>query len=173
MSTRLSHLVQRTRQNHAVEHATITLLMQHQRNLQMVAGRSNQRGFYVFGRVETAALAAAAAEALARLQRGDAYLAIHPNCGTNLVTMSTLTGAATLLTTAIGRRQKAGLLDQIPMVILAAATGILVGRPLGMQLQRRVTTLADVRNLRLGAITRRQVMAGRWMQHFVQLEEVT
>jgi hypothetical protein len=173
MTTFVSHLVQRIRQNHAVEHATITLLMQHQRNLPMVAGRSNQRGFYVFGRVETAALTAAAVEALARLQRGDAYLAIHPNCGTNLVAMSTLTGAATLLTTTIGRRQKAGPLDQIPMVILAAATGILVGRPLGMQLQRRVTTLADVRNLRLGAINRWQAMGGRWIQHFVHLEEVT
>lgn len=173
MSTLLSHFIRRTRQNHAVEHATISLLAHYQRNLTLVAGRSNQRGFYVFGHVDTAALAAAATEALSRLQRGDAYLAIHPNCGTNLVTSGTLAGAAAFLTTAISRRQRGSWLDQLPLAIMATIAAMIVGRPLGMQLQRHVTTLAEVRDLRLGAISRRQAMAGRWVRHFVRLEEAT
>lgn len=172
MSGYLAHLVRRTRQNHAVEHATISLLSRYQSNLPLVAGRSNQHGFYVFGHVETAALAAAATEALARLQRGDAYLAIHPNCGTNLVTSGTLAGIAAFATAAVSRRRRASWLDELPLAIMATIVGMIIGRPLGMRLQRRVTTLADVRDLRLGAITRRQLMAGRWVQHFVRLEEV-
>lgn len=171
MSDFFARRVRRTRQNHAVEHATITLLMRYQRNLQLVAGRSNHRGFYVFGHVDTEALAAATDEALSRLQRGDAYLAIHPNCGTNLVATGTLAGVAAFLTTAISRRRSGSWLDQLPLAIMATMAAMLVGRPLGMQLQRHVTTLADARGLRLGKINRRQAMAGRWVQHFVHLEE--
>jgi hypothetical protein len=173
MSNFLAHRVRRTRQNHAVEHATISLLMHYQRNLQLVAGRSNHRGFYVFGHVDTAALTSATTEALSRLQRGDAYLALHPNCGTNLVTTGTLAGVAAFLTTATSRRRRASWLDQLPLAIMATIAAMIVGRPLGMQLQRHVTTLADVRDLRVGAISRRQGMAGRWVQHFVHLEEAS
>ena len=104
-------LIRRVRQNHAVEHATITMLMARHRSLPLVGGRSNLRGYYVFGAVETEQLAAAARDALARLQRGEAALAIHPNCGTNLVTTGAMAGLATLAATAISRRLQASLAD--------------------------------------------------------------
>ena len=163
-------ILRRIRQNHAVEHATITVLMARTRNVALLGGRSNHRGFHVYGQVETAALEAAAAEALARLRAGEAGLAIHPNCGTNLVASGTLAGLAVMTTTAIARRQKASIVDRIPLGILAATAGIIAGRPLGFRLQRSVTTLADVRDLRLGPVTRRQI--GRFVQHFVALEQV-
>lgn len=165
-----SQPVRRVRQHHAIEHATITVLMRRNAHLQLVGGRSDHRGFYIFGSVDSDALLEAAQEALARLQRGESGLAIHPNCGTNLVTTGTLAGVAGLLTTTIGRRQQASLLDQLPFAILAAILALLVGRPLGFRLQRHVTTLADVRNLRLGHVSRRQF--GRWVQHFVHVEEI-
>lgn len=165
----LNHgLARRVRQHHALEHATITVLMRRNPGLRLVGGRSNHRGFYVYGLVDTAALEQAVREALARLQAGEARLAIHPNCGTNLVTTGTLAGLATFATAAVGRRQRASLLDQIPAAIMAATAALLVGRPLGMALQRRITTLADVGNLSLGAIRRQSL--GRWVQHFVTLE---
>lgn len=160
--------IRRVRQNHAVEHATVTILMARDRTLSLVGGRSDHRGFYIYGAVDTASLEAAAREALLRLQQGEAGLAIHPNCGTNLVSSGTLAGLAAFSATALGRRQRASVLEQVPAAILAATAGLLLGRPVGMRLQRRVTTLADVKDLRLGSITRRQI--GRWVQHFVTLE---
>lgn len=161
--------LRRVRQNHAVEHATVTILMARNRSLPLVGGRSDHRGFYIYGSVDTLSLEAAAQEALTRLQRGEADLAIHPNCGTNLVASGTLAGLMAFSATALGRRQRLSLLEQIPTAIVAATAGLLLGRPVGMRLQRRVTTLADVTGLRLGSITRRQI--GRFVQHFVSLEE--
>lgn len=165
-----ARVVRRIRQHHAVEHATITILMRREQALHLVGGRSNHLGFYIYGAVETAALQAAAQEALMRLQRGEAGLAIHPNCGTNLIATGTLTGLAVFITTTISRWRRRSILDQVPASILAATAALLAGRPFGTLLQARVTTLADVANLRLGAINRRKI--GRWTHHFVALEEV-
>lgn len=169
MTKYLRHLVRRVRQNHGLEHATITLLMQRHRHLALVAGRSNHRGFFVYGNVDTDALAQSAQAALARLQRGDAHLAVHPNCGTNLVTMGVLSSAAALLTAAVGQRRRLSLLDQFPVVVLSSVLALVVGRPLGMALQRHVTTSASAHNLRVGAISRWQF--GRFTVHFVRVEE--
>lgn len=163
--------IRRVRQHHAVEHATITLLMAHNRALSLVGGRSDHRGFYVFGAVETGPLQAAAAEALLRLQRGEAELAIHPNCGTNLVTTGAMAGLAAFAATAIGRRRQAGLADRIAGAILAATAAVVASRPVGLRLQRDVTTLADVADLRIESITRRQL--GRVVVHFVALSTET
>src|SRR5437773_11993241 len=73
----------RIRQNHALEHATITILSQKVSDLS-VSARSSSDGFIVFGDVDLGELRHASEEALSRLQAGEAELAIHPNCGTNL-----------------------------------------------------------------------------------------
>src|SRR5437868_950864 len=89
----------RIRQNHALEHATITILSRMVPNLS-VSARSSSDGFIVFGDVDLGLLRRAIDEALARLQAGEAELAIHPNCGTNLavgvslITLGTLLGMA-------------------------------------------------------------------------------
>jgi hypothetical protein len=159
--------VRRVRQNHAVEHATITLLMARNRALHLIGGRSNHRGYYIFGAVETEALHAAASEALIRLQHGEAELAIHPNCGTNLVTTGFMAGLATFTATAISRRRQDGLLDRVAVAVLAATVAVVASRPVGLRLQRDVTTLADLDDVRLESITRQQL--GRLVVHFVAL----
>ncbi len=161
--------IRRVRQNHAVEHATITLLMARDRSLPLVGGRSNHRGYYVFGPVDTTALEAAAIEALSRLQRGEAELAIHPNCGTNLVTTGAMAGLATFAATAISRSRQASLADRIAVAIMAATAAVVVSRPVGLRLQKDVTTLADVADLRIESVTRRQL--GRLVVHFVALAQ--
>lgn len=162
-------LLRRVRQHHAIEHATITLLMARQRGLSLGGGRSDHRGFYVVGAVETDQLAAAVAEALTRLQRGEAELAIHPNCGTNLVTTGAMAGLAAWGATALSRRRQDGLADRMAAAVLAATLAVLVSRPVGLRLQRDVTTLADVAGLRVASISRRQ-----WRSlviHFVALHD--
>ena len=160
--------IRRVRQNHAVEHATITLLMARNRALPIVGGRSNHRGYYILGAVDTDKLQAAAVEALNRMQRGEAELAIHPNCGTNLVTTGAMAGLATFTATAIGRSRGAGLPDRIAIAVRAATLAVVASRPVGLRLQRDVTTLADVAGLQIQSITRRQL--GRMVIHFVALD---
>lgn len=159
--------IRRVRQNHAVEHATITLLMARDRSLSLVGGRSNHRGYYVFGPVDSDTLGAAAVEALTRLQRGEAELAIHPNCGTNLVTTGAMAGLATFAATAISRRRQSSLVDRIAVAVMAATAAVVVSRPVGLRLQREVTTLADVDDLRVASVTHRRL--GRMVVHFVAL----
>src|SRR6476620_10358207 len=86
----------RVRQNHALEHATITILSRHVQDLR-VSARSTSRGFTIFGDVDLGQLRRALDEALRRLQAGEAQLAIHPNCGTNLVVGFSLVTFGTLL----------------------------------------------------------------------------
>src|SRR5207237_8830642 len=73
----------RIRQNHALEHATITILSSMVPDLR-VSARSSSNGFIIFGDVDLGLLRRAVGEALRRLQAGGAEVAIHPNCGTNL-----------------------------------------------------------------------------------------
>src|ERR1700757_1604186 len=86
----------RIRQNHALEHATITVLSGYVPNLR-ISARSSSSGFIIFGDVDLGILRRALDEALARLQAGEAELAIHPNCGTNLAVGVSLITIGTLL----------------------------------------------------------------------------
>src|SRR5579883_83476 len=86
----------RVRQNHALEHATITILSNYIPDLR-VSARSTSRGFTIFGDVDLGQLRRALDEALRRLQAGEAELAIHPNCGTNLAVGVSLITIGTLL----------------------------------------------------------------------------
>ncbi len=74
----------RIRQNHALEHATVTILSGYVPDLR-ISAFSSSRGFTILGDVDLGQLRRALDEALRRLQAGEAQLAIHPNCGTNLV----------------------------------------------------------------------------------------
>ena len=77
-------VIDRTRRNHGLEHATMTLLAQTHRGVALV-GRSTPAGFYLYGNVSTEAVNDAAHEALRRMKTGEHHLAVHPTCGTNFV----------------------------------------------------------------------------------------
>jgi len=115
------------RRNHAVEHATMHILARRQSYLNVIA-RTALDGFYVYGKVDTMALANAAAEGLARLQAGEAELAVHPRCGTNLVVAGLLAGVATFL--AMGRSKSR--LSKFPRFILAAPLAVIMAQPVGL-----------------------------------------
>jgi Domain of unknown function (DUF6391) len=85
------------RQVHALEHATVWILggtprRNHHRtpthsttiDNSQLGGMSTAEGFYLIGEVPTTTLQHAVHKALHRLISGEAHLAIHPRCGTNL-----------------------------------------------------------------------------------------
>ncbi len=141
----------RIRQNHALEHATITILSGMVPDLR-VSARSSSDGFIVFGDVDLGQLRRASEEALRRLQAGEAELAIHPNCGTNLAVGVSLVTLGTML----------GFASNHPRTRVAAAaasslTGLAAARPLGELVQKYVTTLPDLKGVRVTEIFRRKL----------------
>jgi hypothetical protein len=142
----------RIRQNHALEHATITILSERVPNLS-VSARSSSDGFIVFGDVDLGELRRASEEALSRLQAGEAELAIHPNCGTNLAVGVSLVTLGTLVALAS---------TQVRTRVMTAAASSLAGwfaaRPLGEYVQRHFTTLPDLQGVRVTEIARRKLL---------------
>jgi len=143
-------LVLRIRRNHALEHATIHVLTHKNRPIKVV-GRSTFNGFYLYGDLETDEVVAAAFEAHARLKSGEHQLAIHPNCGTNLVATGSLAGLATFAVLGSSKKRR---LELLPNALLAATAAVLLAQPLGPQLQTHVTTSADLGELAIKRVRR-------------------
>ncbi|MBI3957631.1 MAG: hypothetical protein HY328_02390 [Chloroflexi bacterium] len=158
MLSSLDSLLRRTRQHHALEHATIHLLAAAHPYVSL-AGLSDPLGFTLYGNVATEAVWRAAREALLRLQAGEAALALHPNCGTNLATSVVLATAAALVGSA-GRQRR--LLDRIASTGLLMMAAIFLAGPVGMRLQQ-YTTLADVGDRWL--VNVQQLSSGRGQTH--------
>lgn len=144
----LSHI----RRNHALEHATLQVLAKKRPGLAMV-GNSDTRGFWIFGEVSTQELQEAVDEAAARLRQGERQLAIHPYCGTNFAAAGIVAGGAAwlgMLGNSKGLRRK---LDRLPLVISLVTFALILAQPLGPILQARVTTDADIEDLKVTEIT--------------------
>jgi hypothetical protein len=146
----LRDVVNRIRRNHALEHATVTLLLN--RGISPpLGGYSTAGGFFIFGQVSTDIVAAAAHDALERLRQGQRELAISPYCGTNLATGALIGG---ILAGLIMGRKKEGRVRRLPVSALAVVGGTFLGRPVGNVLQRSYTTLADMEDLEIAGISR-------------------
>ena len=146
--------VRRTRRNHGLEHATIHILSGRIRGLKM-AGRSDATGFVLIGEAPTEMIENAVRDALRRMQNGEHGLAVHPNCGTNLVTTSLMTTGAALVGFA-GKSRRAAW-ERLPLVMVAVMAAILFSQPLGAELQKYITTDGDPADLEVVSITRRDV----------------
>lgn len=158
--------ISRMRRNHALEHATIHILSQLRPSSTFV-GRSDAKGFYLLGDVPTGVLAQAVDQALARLRAGNRRLAIHSNCGTSYLTAGVLAAAASFLTlqggdTDNGWRSK---LQRLPIAVFATILALLIAQPLGLQVQRHITTASAPGTLKLRSI--RRISRGRPTIHRV------
>ena len=102
MHPSLAAAIRRTRQHHAIEHATIHLLTARFPG-QRFSGLSDAFGFTIYADVDEMDLRRAVDDAILRMRAGEAGLAIHPNCGTNLATSALLATGAAL----IGSRRRA------------------------------------------------------------------
>jgi hypothetical protein len=150
--------VRRVRRNHALEHATVHMLTRRQRNLS-VAGRAVGNGFFLYGNVETDDVQAAVEEAIARMRNGEHHWAVHPNCGTGLVTAGMMTSLTTLVGTMGTDRDWRQRLNRLPTLILLSVGALIFSQPIGLSLQRHVTTMGDPGDLHVVEIARQEVKA--------------
>jgi Domain of unknown function (DUF6391) len=147
-------LVRRTRRNHGLEHATIHILSDRIRNLSM-AGRSSDSGFVLLGEAPTEQIEAAVLDALRRMRAGEHGLAVHPNCGTNLVTTGLMTSVAAMIGLAGASRRDAW--NRLPAVMVLVILALIFSQPLGLSLQKYITTDGDPADLEVLRITRSQM----------------
>jgi hypothetical protein len=157
--------IRRTRRNHGLEHATIHVLSQRVKDLRVV-GRSDSRGFWLFGDIATENVETCVAAALQRMQNGEHDLAIHPNCGTNLVTTAMIGTAATMVALAGSEREFGGKVARIPLIVMGLMFATLFGQPAGRKMQEHVTTLGDPSDLKVLEI--RPTRRGGMMAHRVE-----
>jgi len=140
--------ISRTRRNHGLEHATMHVLSNKHPGVTL-GGMSSPGGFTIVGEVITEDVAEAAIEALKKLRSGEADLAMHPNCGTNFAISGLFAGLAAwfgTLGTGKGFRRK---LARLPLIIFLTTLALVVTRPLGPLVQKRITTAGDPEGLNL------------------------
>jgi hypothetical protein len=125
-------------------------------------GRSTPTGFYLYGVSDTQEVADSVAEALERLQQGEAQLAVHPRCGTNLAVTGILAGMAAFGATLGHARSK---FDRLPLAVMAATIGAIVAQPLAYRVQEQITTNPEVDGLRIEQVTRQE--QGKMIVHKV------
>ena len=134
------------RRNHALEHATIVVMMERAPGRKF-NGFSTDEGFFVQGVRSTQEVDSAAREALRRMRGGEKGLAIHRNCGTTIVAANLL--AAVFFLGSLGL----GLYMSWPFYLLILGSVVLAFAlrvPLSLLLQRFVTTDADLTNAEVG-----------------------
>jgi hypothetical protein len=143
-------VLSRIRRNHGLEHATLTVLARRFPGRRM-AGYSFPGGFFILGNVATEDVRKGALIALTRLRNGERRLAIHPNCGTNLVTAGFLAGGLAWLGMA-GARERREKVERLPLVIALAMVGLVASQPLGPLLQERITTSGEPQDLAIADV---------------------
>ena len=72
---------------------------------------------------------AAITEALARFSGGEHHLAVHPHCGTNMVTAGMLVGLTSFLSMLPGDQRARR--TRLPLVLLLSTLALLLAQPLG------------------------------------------
>ncbi len=145
-------LILETRRNHALEHATLHVLARKYPR-QSMGGHSNPTGFLLYGKLDVQDIWTAATEAMTRLRAGESNLAVHPGCGTNLVTSTVLAGAFGWMPLR-GAKSTFWRIWLIPIAVIFAAFGFFLSRPAGPWLQANVTTEADLGDMKIVDIVR-------------------
>ncbi len=135
------------RRNHALEHATIVVMMEREPGRKL-NGFSTDDGFFVQGVRSIAEVESAAREALRRLRDGEKGLAIHRNCGTTIVAANLL--AAVFFLGALGLGFVLGGQWLYLMIVGGVVLAFVLRVPLSLLLQRFVTTDADLTNVEVG-----------------------
>ncbi len=155
-----NQLISRVRRNHGLEHATIHMLSAKHKGFS-AQGNSDHRGFHlnIFGDITEQDVIDAVEEAHRRMKGGEHELAVHPNCGTVLLTTATM---ATLAAQAsLGLEQKRQRSDKmswgvlangLPSAIMAVVVALIVSRPLGIHLQAKYTTEGDLGDMQIKSI---------------------
>lgn len=154
------HVIEKVRQVHALEHATLRILQQ---GPQPLGGLSTDRGFFVYGELDAGDLLRAAHQGLERLNNGEEELAIYPQGGTNLsVRLLVTAGLGFGVSLLLPRRP-------VPQALgfgAAVVAGAELARSLGSLVQRHLTTSVP-RNTEILGVQTLTDWAGR-QSNFVQ-----
>ena len=135
------------RRNHALEHATIVVMMEREPGRRL-NGFSTEEGFFVQGVRSLEEVESAAREALGRLRGGEKGLAVHRNCGTTIVAANLL--AAVFFLVALGVGIAVGGQWLYALILGGVLLAFVLRVPLSLFLQRFVTTDADLSNAEVG-----------------------
>ena len=166
-------LIDDVRRHHALEHATVTLLLGRRGGTTgRMLGRAATTGFYLVSSIPPDEVRDAAQEALRRLKAGEAELAVSPLCGTNIAVAGALAGVGAVI--ASGRKRN---LDSLGNAVSAAMAGIVLAQPVGRWVQEKITTLPDlsdveiisVRGVRLGGSHAVKVRTRRGVQGYLEM----
>ena len=129
-----------------------------------LAGHSNPTGFFIFANVTTEELASAINQALTRLRAGESSLAIHAGCGTNMATSMVMSSMMAFLPIS-GRKSTVARMLLIPVGVAFAVLGYALSQPVGPWLQAKVTTDADMGDLRVADVVPVRKGVHRVMTH--------
>ena len=141
-------LIDRVRQNHAIEHATIAVLGRKHDQVGRLGGSAKQDGFFIYGPTTVEYIEEAAQEAVERLRAGESDLAVSPFCGTNFL----LGGMATALLTAVVLGT-GNSVRRLPQAMGLSALALIGSFRAGAYVQRRWTTKADIGGLEIKSVS--------------------
>jgi hypothetical protein len=147
----MKDILSRIRRNHGLEHATLNILASCYPGVNF-AGHSDHGGFWILGMIKTEDLLDVVNLSLDRLLAGQENLAIHKNCGTNLLAsgfLAGIAGAAGLIGAGDRPRDK---IERIPIITALSVIALMVSRPLGPALQKHLTTSGKPGDLKITAI---------------------
>jgi hypothetical protein len=150
------------KQNHALEHATIVLLSKKFPEVRL-SGISFAAGFFVFGDVPAEEVLSSAHEALNLLRTTNPELAVHERCGTNLAVAGMLTGLSAMAVAKMRRPYSTA-----NNVILASTAALVLARPLGLLVQRHVTTQTPNGSMRILGVSTKSLFGAP--AHFVSTD---
>lgn len=151
-----NYTLSRIRRNHGLEHATIHVMSEKFKNFS-AQGNSDHKGFNlnIYGDLSEEDVFNCVEEAYGRMKKGEHHLAVHPNCGTVLLTTATMaTVAAQLAFTFEQKRTRSKLtpalfLNTLPTAILLVVLSLIISRPIGVQLQAKYTVEGDLQEMQL------------------------
>lgn len=161
----LLDLIKAVRRNHAVEHATASILANKIEPGTRIAGRATISGFHIYGDVSTEEVSKSAHEGLTRLKQGERELAVSPYCGTNLVASAVFAGLASFLVLRGSKGNR-----NLPTAILASLTALIIAQPVGRLAQKHLTTSQDVAAVDIADVSSRG--GGKLTRHKIKTLQV-
>ncbi|MGB0386817.1 MAG: DUF6391 domain-containing protein [Ardenticatenaceae bacterium] len=135
----------RRRRNHALEHATVHILEQRYSANLPIGAFAEPDGFFIQGALQPQLVLNAAKEGLQRLQAGETQLALHPRCGTMIVS-GLFISPITFFGMLIGMNDF-GFFSVLFAMFVAIIAARVLAQPVGLLLQRTITTSTDVQGL--------------------------
>ena len=151
------------RRNHAIEHATVSILTE-QISKSAVVGFAVPSGFIIYSKSGKDEILSAANNGLNLMKSGDSEISISQFCGTNLVVAALLTGVSTIILGKICGKKSKNILNIANGFVLSA----LLSKPIGRIVQKYVTTDSSVQNIQIK--NGRSLKIGSFYIHFISTD---